>query len=345
MTQQTLIDAASDLDRLSLKDARLDRRCLAIVQALQRKPTASFTEALGSDAASEGFYRFMRNDKVEWRALADEHRDATHERALQEGRILALHDTSLCQFGGDVVREGTFRTAKGKSGFLAHTCLAVSADGSRQPLGVLGMLPVVRLSDEDAADSPGWRYSNESARWADLVAIVEDERPDPLELVHVMDSEGDAYDLLEFMASQDYDFVVRLCHDRRTLAETGDVERLLQRVQSATARLSRSVTLSGRKPGKTTPKSDRHAPRDERIATLDIRTTNANLLRPEASESYLVPHRSGFDQLALRQRSTGNSSGASRTRRLRGVRGSRLMKPLRSSCTTIEWTDGGVTLK
>src|SRR5690606_25606126 len=166
---------------------------------------------MGSDAASEALYRFMANPKVNPLALADAHRDATYERALPLGRILALHDTSLCQLRGEAVRDGAFRTSKGKSGFLAHTCLAVSADGERRPLGVLGMIPVVRLPDEQAEQSPGWRYGNEAERWSDLVAIVEDERPDALDVVHVMDSEGDAYDLLEFMVSQDFDFVVRLC--------------------------------------------------------------------------------------------------------------------------------------
>ena len=53
------------------------------------------------------------------------------------------------------MRAGAFRTAKGKSGFLGHTCLAVSADGARQPLGILGMIPVVRLDEEAAEASPG----------------------------------------------------------------------------------------------------------------------------------------------------------------------------------------------
>jgi hypothetical protein len=122
-----------------------------------------------------------------------------------EGHILAIHDTTMCQFGGETIRQGAFRTSKRKSGYLAHTCLAISADRARQPLGVVGMLPIVRLSNEQSKDSPGLTYENERQRWPDLVGIVEDEKPEDVSITHVMDSEGDAYNLLEFMVSQQFD--------------------------------------------------------------------------------------------------------------------------------------------
>jgi hypothetical protein len=67
------------------------------------------------------------------------------------------------------------------------------------------MLPIVRLSNEQSKDSPGLTYENERQRWPDLVGIVEDEKPEDVSITHVMDSEGDAYNLLEFMVSQQFD--------------------------------------------------------------------------------------------------------------------------------------------
>ena len=171
------IDAQSDLARLQLGDARLDRRARSIAGALQARPSGSFPKALADDAAVEGFYRFMVNDRVNGEAVLGAHVAATHDRAVQVGRILALHDSSLFQFGGEQIRAGAFRTAKGKSGFLGHTCLAVSAEGARQPLGLLGMIPVVHLSEEAAAASPGTVYDCESDRWIDLVGDVEEGMP------------------------------------------------------------------------------------------------------------------------------------------------------------------------
>ena len=176
-------------------------------------------------------------------------------------------------------REGTSRTSKGKSGFLGHTCLAVAADGSRQPLGLLGRIPVVRLEGDEAARLPGVVYDCESDRWIDLVGDVHESVPPEVDIVHGMDSEGDAYDLLEYMMFLEADVVVRLCHDRRIVTEEGSA-RLSEALPRAALRLTRLVPLSRRK-GPT--KTGRHAARDERLALLEVRVLDVELLRPAAS--------------------------------------------------------------
>jgi hypothetical protein len=65
MQLESLIGIRNDLANISLGNKRLNRRCQGIAQALQDNPTASFTVALGDDAASEGLYRFLANPKVE----------------------------------------------------------------------------------------------------------------------------------------------------------------------------------------------------------------------------------------------------------------------------------------
>lgn len=280
MSDINAIDASADFSLRTLGDARLDKRLARIVRDLQARPDHSFPEALGSDAAAEAFYRLLANSKVEWRGLFDAHVQGTHARCCAAGRVLAIHDSSLFQFGG--VREGAFATAKGKSGFLGHTCLAVSADGLRTPLGLLDMIPVVRLQGEEAERSPGTTYDNEAERWMDLVALVEDELPQKVSAVHVMDSEGDSYALLELMYGLGADFVVRLCHDRRVLGETG-TERLEQALRRGATRLRRSVRLAARKEDRGEGVSKRHVPRDERDTTLEVRTLTLKIRRPAGS--------------------------------------------------------------
>ena len=287
MTSSEPIDAPTDFLRTELGDARLNKRLVAISAALQERPSESFPKAFADDAATEGFYRFMANGKVEWQDVLGAHCEATRERCVGSGAVLAVHDTTLCQFGGAEVREGAFRTAKGKSGFLAHTCLAVSSDGSRQPLGILGMLPVVRLRGEEATASPGLVYDVESKRWLDLVAVVHDELGSEVDVIHVMDSEGDAYDLLEFMVGLDAQFVVRLCHDRRILTQWG-VERLHDALPRAVTRLQRTVHISARPGEKGQKARKRHAERDERLCQLEVRVVATNLLRPDTSSAFLA---------------------------------------------------------
>ena len=190
---------------------------------------------------------------------------------------MALHDSSLFQLGGATLREGCFRSAKNKSGFLGHTCLAVSADGQRLPFGLLGMLPVVRLEGEAAERSVGLTYGVESERWLDLVGEVERNVGEDTELVHVMDSEGDAYWLLDYLRGRDLDFIIRLCQDRVVVGEE-DCHKLSQAMESATVRFTRTVKLSRRRGAK---KRGRHAARDERSTTLEVRVHTTRIRRPD----------------------------------------------------------------
>ncbi len=298
MTDALLAPIADDFNTLDLGDTRRNRRLQSVVEKLWAHPDASFPVAFGSSAATEGFYRLVEGGHVQWEPLLESHVDATLKRAARANAILALHDSTLCQFGGETVRVGAFRTAKSKSGFIGHTCLGVSADGTREPYGLLGMIPVVRLPDEkEAAASPATVYANESHRWIDLVTKVHDRVGPEKHIIHVMDSEGDCFDLLSHIVLLGDDVVVRLCQDRK-LDETdanGVALRLSNIVEGATLRLTRSVKLSARSAptGVKEAASKRHAGRDERTATMELRTFTATLLRPKgaaSSDSFLTVH-------------------------------------------------------
>jgi hypothetical protein len=88
---------------------------------------------------------------------------------------------------------------------------------------------------------------------------VKESVPRSVDIVHAMDSEDDAYDLLEFIVHLDADFVVRLCHDRRVVT-AGGPSRLSDALPRATTRLTRSLAISTRKGAK---KTGRHAARDK----------------------------------------------------------------------------------
>ena len=57
-------ELAKEFATACLGDERLTRRLQSIVTALSRKPDVGFPMAFGDEAASEGFYRFVRNSKV-----------------------------------------------------------------------------------------------------------------------------------------------------------------------------------------------------------------------------------------------------------------------------------------
>jgi hypothetical protein len=240
---------------------------------------------MGSDAAAEAFYRFVANKRTDWERLMAGHVRKTHERALECRTVLAVHDSSLCQFEGEDLRDGLFRSAKDKSGFLAHTCIAVDGNETRRPLGLLGMIPVVRPKFGAPTDGPGQVYENEAHRWSDLVAIVADELPAGVRVIHVMDREGDAYELLDYMHLMEAEYVVRLAHDRRVPTDNG-LEHLSKVLPAAPLMLTRTVQLSRRTDGKRKP-ADRktHPARDERVAKLEIRAVATQLRQPRGVEA------------------------------------------------------------
>jgi hypothetical protein len=71
------IDAPPDLARCELGDARLDKWLQAISRSIQDRPSESFPKAMADDAASEGFYRFLSNERVRWTSVLDAHAEAS----------------------------------------------------------------------------------------------------------------------------------------------------------------------------------------------------------------------------------------------------------------------------
>lgn len=284
MTMTDLPPVSTAFARAQLGDPRRLRRLLPMVDQLAEDPSASFPKALKSAAATEAFYRFVSNGMVSWRQLLEPMAEDSLGRATPNSRMLAVHDSTLCQWHGEQIRHGTFRTSADTSGYVAHVCLGVAADGSRRPFGVLGMIPVVRPSAGASPDSPGVVYDNESQRWIDLVNQVSELNKDRVGLIHVIDSEGDSFDLMSAIPQPADDFVIRLHYDRRVL--DGIVKaKLSSMLANAAIRVVRTVRISRRKKFEKGEASKRNAPRDEREATLELRTTTVTLLRPGRASS------------------------------------------------------------
>ena len=100
---------------------------------------------MGSVADREALYRFLANPKVTLPGVLNGHVRQTQERLQGRGLVRIVHDTSAFRFLGD--REGLGVLRGGARGFLAHVALAVAADETREPLGVLGVHPYIH---EDA---------------------------------------------------------------------------------------------------------------------------------------------------------------------------------------------------
>jgi hypothetical protein len=286
-----------EVQAIELGDSRLNFRARAISGRLAESPGLSFPEALATESELEGFYRFVGNKRVTAKAILAPHLEATVGRAAEHGTVLAVHDSTEFIFGGESRKDmGAIKQAGAK--LHGHFCLAVSADGHRDPLGVLATKMWTRdgsptqssLRKKGASHAEVRGMPSEYDRWSELIDEAEALVAGKASLIHVMDSESDDYDLLCHLKDAGQRFVLRACRERKLDATaTGSIpgEKLRQFVARAEVRAVREVKLSRR--GKraipaSVPKRD--LPRKARTTTLEFAATTVTIARtPYATET------------------------------------------------------------
>src|SRR5919106_6217664 len=268
-------EVAAEFEGDSLGDARLDERLRRIVSLAASEPGDSFPEQMASVADREALYRFLANPKVTMAGVLSGHLRQTRERLRGHSVIRVVHDTTTFRFVGD--RDGLGAIRGGAKGFLGHVALAIAANDTREPLGVVGVHPYIH---QDAVAHQGMtpserveatrakpRAAKESARWEDMAVQVSAALPDGVRPLHVMDQEADDYDVLAALHHADLRYVIRADPQRQTTA------RLCVKDLIATqpATVFRTVRLTPRSTQKAVKTRGRHPAREERNATLQIR--------------------------------------------------------------------------
>jgi len=283
-------ELVAEFDGDSLGDARLDERLKRIVSLAALDPGESFPDQMASVADREALYRFLANPKVTVATVLSGHLRQTQERLRERGIVRVVHDTTTFRFVGD--REGLGETRGGAKGFLGHVALALAADETREPLGVLGLHPFIH---QDAVAHRGMtpnqrvdatrakpRTAKESARWEQMALQVATALPEAVHAIHVMDQEADDYDVLAALHHAQLRYVIRANPQRQTTDAKQTVNAVLARHP---ATVFRTVRLTPRGEGNTERTRRRHPARDERDATLHIRWGAITLGRRQHSES------------------------------------------------------------
>ena len=277
-----------EFDGVSLGDSRLEERLRRIVALTSVCPSDSFPEQMESVADREALYRFLSNSRVTLDSLLSGHVRQTHERIGECALVRVVHDTSTFHFPGE--RSGLGRIRGGAKGFLGHVALAVAANETCEPLGVLGVCPFIH---EDAEAHSGMtqgervratrakpRDARESSRWEKLAVVVSSALPEGVRALHIMDQEADDYDLLAELQKEKLGFVVRGCPTRQTTdAGLGAKEVLAKNP----ATVFRTVSLNPRSKQKQVTSRGGHPARAERMATLKLRWGQITIQRRQYS--------------------------------------------------------------
>jgi hypothetical protein len=285
-----LADFLGEFAGVSLGDARLDERLRRIVARLATDPSQSFPEQMASVADREALYRFLANPKVTLAGVLDGHVGQARTRMQGRPVVRVVHDTTVFRFLGDRAGLGDIRN--GAQGFLGHVALAVAADETREPLGVLGVHPYIHQDavahrgmtpqQRRAATCAKPRAARESARWERMAQRVSATLPDGVTAVHVMDQEADDYDVLSALHTAGLHYVIRADPRRQTTEAHLGMKAVLAR-QPGT--VFRTVPLTPRSAKTASRTRGRYPARTERQATLHVRWGTVHLKRSSYNDA------------------------------------------------------------
>jgi len=264
-------------------DQRLSRRLTTIASKFRELPAASIPTAMGTSMALEGTYRFLRHDEVSPDRILAPHVASTCDRVLQADAVVVAHDTT--QFCFSTPRDGLGRGSnKAEEGrvFFGHVALAVTLDGTRTPLGVLGAETFVR---KGKAKKKRVRHTEkkpesqrESTRWWKMVEHVEEQLDDESSVIHVMDREADQYLLLARLIENKFRFVIRNRHDRRIELADYKGSTLKHALTPLTGVFDKQVPLTAKAPKAMAAR--RGYRRQTRDATLSFAATKIQICLP-----------------------------------------------------------------
>lgn len=274
-------------------DERLQKRAEKMLEKWKQKPGVGFPEIFDKESELIAAYRFFQNPKIEFSTLLEAHAETTKERCKEYKEVLVIEDTTEFRFGGIERREGLGRINTRDQGFLSHMALAVSADDNRIPLGVVAVENYTRSEEKKTKDSHNRRAKKdcESHRWSRVAHEVEDNFQGVVDVIHVMDREGDIYDVLADPVNKDRRFVIRAAKNRNIESDNAENKKLYDALERIPILYQEIVRVSFRGEIGQPEKIKRHPPRGERMAELSMaatavtmkRTRNSSMLYPKTT--------------------------------------------------------------
>jgi len=199
-----------------LPDERLQARLTTIIVTTVEHPSASIPQATGSAGQAKATYRFYANPRVTADMLRLGFTTDTAQRCLEEDVVLVVQDTTSLNFTGlHMIPElGPIDSGGLARGVHLHTTLALTVSG--QVIGILDQQywarPQPGQPGPEEIESGKWINGIDASR-AILYETAGD-RPVP-RLIHVMDREGDAYEVMMTVIDAGDSAIIRCAQNRR----------------------------------------------------------------------------------------------------------------------------------
>ncbi len=252
--------------RADFPDKRLNLRLEKVLTQLNGKLQTSIPSAIGERSQVKGCYRFLSNEAVTDKALAQVARQESVEAVADQDWVLALQDTTTLDFTGKrSAAELDCLSYAHQKGYFLHSQLLATAQGEvkgvfsqrffNRSLESLGKAKERRHQPIESKESYRWVEDFEDLQAAFAPAIHQ-------QVLLIADREGDIHELLQARQYGHIHYLIRSAHPRICL----EGQSIWQSVEEQAASFSYALEVEQAE-GKT------------RIAHLEVRY-QALQLRP-----------------------------------------------------------------
>lgn len=188
------------------------------------RPQDTIPQACGSWDRTKGAYRFLENPRVSSGMLIESAGKSTARICAGLDTVLVVQDTSSLTYTSlpHTLGLGPLNDQADPRGMWVHSTLALRCDG--RPLGLLhqkiwcrdpeqrGIAQQRRHRPIEAKESFKWLEGLYLARKRLEAHVAQGQRP---RLIHLMDREGDIYEVLKAIAESSDGAVIRVARNRR----------------------------------------------------------------------------------------------------------------------------------
>lgn len=217
---------------VDFSDERLNERFYKIAESFMKYPGSRIMESFDTIKEAKAAYRFLSNPKVSTEIIQKSHRDAINQRCLDVKELFAIQDTCYINFSHhgeskkDICELSSADRIHKLPGVVLHNTLLTNELGV--PIGIYDHQTINRqeLREKDVGPCVPIQ-EKESYRWIEATETLKGNLPEKLKVTIIGDREADIFKLLSFIQDIEYNFVVRVCYDRRIADSSPDEEEIL----------------------------------------------------------------------------------------------------------------------
>jgi hypothetical protein len=231
---------------------------------MSHDPSLSFPAIFEKTKELEAFYRFINNERTDVEEMKQSIFNETLSKLTGIKEAIVIHDTThVSPSSKDKIVE-----FQKKRGFFAHLSLLVSNERTKQIYGAAGLHIWTRSEKQKI-------YASEADRWIEQAKKVEESVGD-LDLIHLMDREGDMCLVWSEFIERVSRFVIRSKFDRKTKGKDPNL-RLHEEMSRCEVLEQLQVMLPKKKASPMPGNNKAHPPREKRVATLNISAKQVQL--------------------------------------------------------------------